>query len=146
MSTLKHRAHKSLSIHKRHNAIMDLRKWMTNTAVAAKSGVLRNTVSTWKKNSAKVIAANNSASTGPKRRWIHSRQHEDLDAALLKWFHSVKDRHVPMWQGNPRKGSSVCQELEIENSRPQMVGLKHNSIRQHGSAVYVGMVVVVCIP
>ena len=87
---------------------------MTNTAVAAKSGVLRNNVSTWKKNSAKVIAANNSASTGPKRRWIHSRQHEDLDAALLKWFHSVKDRHVPMWQGNPRKGSSVCQEWKLK--------------------------------
>lgn len=88
------RTQKSVSICDKYNAIMDLQKGMKNIEVAAKYSVPKNTVSTWKKHSAKVIAANNSTSTAPKRRGIRTGQHEDLDTALLKWFQHVRDRNV----------------------------------------------------
>ena len=69
---------------------------MKNNEVAVKYGVPKNTVSTWKKNATKVIAAYSSTSTAPKRRRIHVGQYEDLDAALLKWFQHVRDRNVPI--------------------------------------------------
>ena len=64
-----------------------------------------------KSNSATVVAVNNSTSTDHKRRWIRTGQHEDLDAVCTN-----------KWQGDPRKGSSVCQRVDIEISRPQVVG------------------------
>ena len=112
----KPRTQKSVSIRDKYNAIMDLQKGMKNNAVAAKYGVPKNTVSTWKKNSAKVIAANNSTSTAPKRRRIRAGQHEDLDTAVLKWFQYVRDRHVPI-NGKviQEKALQYAKELEIEN-------------------------------
>ena len=95
---------------------MDLQKGMKNNEVAAKYSVPKNTVSTWKKNSAKIIAANNSTLTAPKKGLIRAGQHKDLDTAVLKWFKHVRDKNVPI-NGKivQEKALQYAEELEIDN-------------------------------
>jgi hypothetical protein len=52
----------------------------------------------------------------PKRRRIRSGQHEDLDAAVLRWSKSVRDKNVPI-NGKivQEKALQYARELEVDN-------------------------------
>ena len=82
---------------------------MKNCDVVKKYGVLKNTISTWKKKADKIVSVQESSKLAPKRR-IRSGHHNDLDTALLQWFTSVRDQNVPI-------NGKITQEKALQYAR-----------------------------
>ena len=87
---------KSVTLDKKYEALMDLKSGMRNTEVSVKYGVPKNTVSTWKKNSDKIIAARESCVIAPKRKRLRTGQHANLESALFQWFQFARSKKIPI--------------------------------------------------
>ena len=64
----------------------------------------------------KIVNTQEDSLLAPKRRRIRSGQHEDLDAAVLRWFKSVRDKNIPI-NGKivQEKALQYARELEVDN-------------------------------
>ena len=90
------------SLHKNVNtprekcqSLKDLEKALSNTDVAVKYGVPKNTLSTWVKSKEQLFAALEKGNN-VKRQKLRTGDHETLDTAVFKWFLSLRSPNVPL--------------------------------------------------
>ena len=120
MATSGKRILKSFTLETKYRALMDLKSGMKNVEVSTKYGAPKNTVSTWKKTSEKIISAYESCVVPPKRKRLRTGQHTDLDLAVLEWFKSARSKNIPI-------GGRILQEKAMQYAKELDIGDFHAS-------------------
>ena len=77
-------------------AIKDLEQGMSNKDVTNKSGVPRNTVSTWFKNKEKLLSSLEKGRSNLKRKKLRTAKFEDVDKAVYLWFAAKRSQQIPI--------------------------------------------------
>ena len=87
---------KQFSIDVKYKALKDVENGEKKSKIAARLGIVHNTLSTWIKDKDKIIIAYESCETGPKRKKLRAPDYDDVDGALLSWFMDAKKRNLPI--------------------------------------------------
>lgn len=90
----KKRVHKEVTLELKCKALLELDKGKTNKEVALLFGIPPNTLSTWKKNKAKIIQAFQAGSVSNKR--VKADTYEQVNKAVLQWFKGMRSENIPV--------------------------------------------------
>lgn len=89
------RRHKENTIEVKYAALKELERGVSNKDVSEKFNIPKNTLSTWKKNKDKIIAAFKS-SGGTKRQRIKEGTYEHVNLACYKWLLLQRSENIPI--------------------------------------------------
>ena len=89
------RRHNEHTLDVKYAALMEIEGGHTNKHVSKKFNVPKNTVSTWKKNKDKIVAAFKS-SGGTKRQRIKEGTYEQVNLACYKWLLIQRSENIPI--------------------------------------------------
>ena len=67
---------------------------LSNKRVAAKYGVLKNTLSNWVKNKLKIFSSFVQSKVTAKWKHLQTRSYGDVDQAIFKWFNSKRSQQI----------------------------------------------------
>ena len=89
----------------------------TNSQVAAKYRIPKNTLSTWLKNKDNIFEATKKGSN-PKRQRLRQGTFADLDQAMFKWLLVVRSRDVAVSAlVFKTKATEFAEKMNVENFR-----------------------------
>ncbi|XP_033745613.1 tigger transposable element-derived protein 4-like [Pecten maximus] len=96
MATPKKR--KILDLQTKHQILIDVDKRIQSKKknIAEAYGIPQNSLSTLLKNRAQIEKAFNTGTFSPKRKYLRTANHSDIEEALFKWFHNVRDKNIPV--------------------------------------------------
>ena len=112
MATLK-RSHNETSMKNKYDALKELEKGVPQKEVALRFGVQKSTLSTWKRNKAKIEEVYHA---GLWNKRMRPENYEDLNKTLMKWFLNCRSESITL--NRPllkEKAIAFATELKIEN-------------------------------
>ena len=108
------RGHSKKMLKVKYDALIQFERGMSNKGVARNFNAAKNTLSTWKKNKEKIIAAFKS-SGGTKRQRINKGRYKDVNVACYRWLLIQGSANIPInGQILKEKALDVAKQLDIE--------------------------------
>jgi transposase-like protein len=90
------RKRKAISLETKYEIIQEVGKGGLKKDIAAKFGILPNTLSTILKNKGEIVANYESTGMSPSRKRQRTVPHETVDNALLEWFKEKRQENIPI--------------------------------------------------
>ncbi|XP_057299790.1 tigger transposable element-derived protein 4-like [Hydractinia symbiolongicarpus] len=85
--------HSEKFVNTKYEALQQLEKGVSSNEVAAQFRVLKDTLSTWKKNKVKIMESFQSYLQGNKRRGPET--YKSLNRTLMKWLLNLRSQNIP---------------------------------------------------
>ena len=86
-------SHSDRSLKLKYKVLQELHKGTPQKDLAEKYSILKNTISTWKKNRAKILAC---YEKGLDLKIIKPEMYENISKALMKWLLHLRSENIPI--------------------------------------------------